>query len=52
MALPRGAMSLSAVCDCSISWSYSLFYYGYSISVLKLGVLSARFARIQKKSYE
>ena len=24
MALPRGAMGLSAVCDCGISWSYSL----------------------------
>ena len=23
-ALPRGAMGLSAVCDCGISWSYSL----------------------------
>ena len=25
-ALPRGAMGLSAVCDCGISWSYSLFF--------------------------
>ena len=24
VALPRGAMDLSAVCDCGISWSYSL----------------------------
>ena len=24
VALPRGAMGLSAVCDCGISWSYSL----------------------------
>ena len=23
-ALPRGATGLSAVCDCGISWSYSL----------------------------
>ena len=22
VALPRGAMSLSAACDCGISWSY------------------------------
>ena len=26
MALPRGAMSLSAVCDCGISCSYSLTF--------------------------
>ena len=26
MALPRGAMGLSAVCDCGISWSYSQFF--------------------------
>ena len=25
VALPRGAMGLSAFCDCGISWSYSLF---------------------------
>ena len=25
-ALPRGAMGLSAVCDCGISWSYSLLF--------------------------
>ena len=25
MALPHGAMGWSAVCDCGISWSYSLF---------------------------
>ena len=25
VALPRGAKVLSAVCDCGISWSYSLF---------------------------
>ena len=24
VALPRDAMGLSAVCDCGISWSYSL----------------------------
>ena len=24
VGLPRGAMGLSAVCDCGISWSYSL----------------------------
>ena len=30
-ALSRGATGLSAVCDCGISWSYSLtiFYYNY-----------------------
>ena len=26
MALSRGAMGLSAVCDCGISWSYSLTF--------------------------
>ena len=25
-AIPRGATGLSAVCDCGISWSYSLFF--------------------------
>ena len=25
VTLPRGAIDLSAVCDCGISWSYSLF---------------------------
>ena len=31
MALPPGAMGLSAVCDCGNSWSYSLtiFEEGY-----------------------
>ena len=24
VALPRGAVGLSVVCDCGISWSYSL----------------------------
>ena len=28
LALPRGAMGLSAVCDCGISWSYSLTIFG------------------------
>ena len=27
-ALPRETMGLSAVCDCGISWSYSLFLLG------------------------
>ena len=27
-ALPRGATGLSAVCDCGISWSYSLTIFG------------------------
>ena len=27
VALPRGATGLSAVCDCGISWSCSLFYH-------------------------
>ena len=28
MALPRGAVGLSAVCDCGISCSYSLTIFG------------------------
>ena len=32
VALPRGVMGLSAVCDCGISWSYSLFIYYCNIS--------------------
>ena len=36
MALPRGAMGLSAVCDCDISWSYSLtiFYFKYTLYLI------------------
>ena len=33
-ALPRGAMGLSAVCDCGISWSYSLTIFAYFLSHL------------------
>ena len=29
VALPHGAMSWSAVCDCGISWSYSLMFWFY-----------------------
>ena len=34
MALPRGAMGLSAICDCSISWSYSLTIFAQTTVVL------------------
>ena len=34
MALPRGAMDLSAVCDCGISCSYSLLFTVYSYGFL------------------
>ena len=27
VALPRGSVGWSAVCDCGISWSYSLTFY-------------------------
>ena len=27
VALPRGAMGVSAVCDCGISWSYSRAFF-------------------------
>ena len=27
VALPRGAMCLSAVCECGISWSFSLTFF-------------------------
>ena len=30
VALPRGAMRLPAVCDCGISWSYSLTIFAFS----------------------
>ena len=34
-ALPRGATGLSAVCDCGISWSYSLtIYYRWNFNFL------------------
>ena len=32
VALPPGAMGLSAVCDCGISWSYSLTVFPYTDS--------------------
>ena len=37
LALPRRATGLSAVCDCGISWSYSLFLK-YSETVYKYRV--------------
>ena len=37
VAFPRGAMGLSAVCDCSISWSYSLTIF--RVSQLVFGTL-------------
>ena len=42
MALPRGAMGLSAVCDCGISCSYSLTIFGASLNLL--GNLSIKLA--------
>ena len=30
VAFPPGAMGLSVVSDCGISWSYSLFYVNYN----------------------
>ena len=40
-ALPRGATGLSAVCDCGISWSYSLTIFGLnSAKVWKYVALS------------
>ena len=35
VALSRGAMSLSADCDCGISWSYSLFCHKPASSYVK-----------------
>ena len=29
MTLPRGVMGFSAVCDCGISWPYSLTFSEY-----------------------
>ena len=34
VALPRGAIGLSAVCDCGISWSYSLFLKTKNVGLL------------------
>ena len=34
MALPRDAMGWSAVCDCGMSWSYSLAYFTILILAL------------------
>ena len=33
VALPHGATGLSAVCDCGISWSYSLTIFGRHILI-------------------
>ena len=45
MALPRGAMGLSAVCNCGISWSYSLFLTRCNKSFI---VLSEMIAKVEK----
>ena len=40
MAIPRGAVSLSAVCDCGISWSFSLPVWSMRLSTSQsMGVL-------------
>ena len=36
LSLSRGAMGLSAVCDCGISWSYSLTIFAAYVQVLFL----------------
>ena len=36
VALPRGAMGLSAVCDCGISWSYSLTIFTANVYLCRL----------------
>ena len=38
VALPRGAMGLSAVCDCGISWSYSLTFFNILPVTMPLAV--------------
>ena len=52
VAFSCGAMGLSAVCDCGISWSYSLFYYrmsynffikGENTTTLRLEMVSFNF---------
>ena len=57
VALPRGAMGLSAVCDCGISWSYSLTIFvssankrilDYIIVVIKEGQESILVGHQQK----
>ena len=39
MALPYGAVGRSAVCDCGISWSYSLTFCSYITQFLRSGRL-------------
>ena len=36
VALPRGAMGLSAVCDSGISWSYPLTIFDCSVDLMKM----------------
>ena len=36
MALPRGDVGLSSVCDCGISWSYSLTIFVSITDFVKL----------------
>ena len=38
VALPRGAMGLSAVCDCRISRSYSLTIYQFVLYLILSGL--------------
>ena len=40
MALPCGVMGLSAVCDCGISWSYTLTIF---VSNIKNVIIGKRF---------
>ena len=39
VALPRGAMGLSAVCGYGISWSFSLTIFDSSLTATELGVI-------------
>ena len=51
VALPRGAMGLSAVCDCGISWSYSLTIYEDFVDIFrghhKIGLYLGSFLKVK-----
>ena len=48
VALPRGEMGLSWVCDCGISWSYSLFLTRHWNSELYMWLRNYRLCWIEQ----
>ena len=54
VALPSGAMGLSAVCDCRISWSYSLTILvetGSEMSFSNVNILETYFLKVSLNTF-